>query len=361
MHKQSEAISRASDSSKRFQVLSEEWYLEQACQYCQCALHARKRLGEAAALRAEAGKGSSAHDAMRMAAEDVVFIRTQQLSLCTQPSLRAEINSRVGMAFSGLLTHVQEQDVSLRAVWLNQRSRGGLLWLLKAHTCLRYVRVKQRKNSTQQEQTVKEAPARSDLKKCKSELCLNNPMTIKQAARLRPWAENLSVTHIPAEGDRGESKPRVARAIDDGERGTTEAPAKFHPGIKPYGEPDILHRTFSGGGRNANAPPVAVALPQLPLLSCCACASSCSFFSSIGELPLAYIRSSRVFSCTMSSGSAQDVAVEHFLRDIERRSKRLHCAVIGCEEERSCSDMNLLYRKSRLDWRQREQEGSKKR
>ncbi|XP_037323999.1 neuronal tyrosine-phosphorylated phosphoinositide-3-kinase adapter 1 isoform X1 [Pungitius pungitius] len=63
----------------------------------------------------------------------------------------------------------------------------------------------------------------------------------------------------------------------------------------------------------------------------------------------------------MSSGSAQDVAVEHFLRDIERRSKRLHCAVIGCEEERPRSDMNLLYRKSRLDWRQRDQEGSKKR
>ncbi|KAM7374194.1 hypothetical protein PAMP_006868 [Pampus punctatissimus] len=62
----------------------------------------------------------------------------------------------------------------------------------------------------------------------------------------------------------------------------------------------------------------------------------------------------------MSSGSAQDVAVEHFLRDIERRSKRLHCAVIGCEEERTRSDMNLLYRKSRLDWRQRDQEGSKK-
>ncbi|XP_023260653.1 neuronal tyrosine-phosphorylated phosphoinositide-3-kinase adapter 1-like [Seriola lalandi dorsalis] len=62
----------------------------------------------------------------------------------------------------------------------------------------------------------------------------------------------------------------------------------------------------------------------------------------------------------MSSGSAQDVAVEHFLRDIERRSKRLHCAVIGCEEERPRSDMNLLYRKSRLDWRQRDQEGSKK-
>ncbi|XP_041657762.1 neuronal tyrosine-phosphorylated phosphoinositide-3-kinase adapter 1 [Cheilinus undulatus] len=62
----------------------------------------------------------------------------------------------------------------------------------------------------------------------------------------------------------------------------------------------------------------------------------------------------------MSSGSAQDVAVEHFLRDIERRSKRLHCAVIGCEEERPRSDMNLLYRKSRLDWRQKDQEGSKK-
>ncbi|XP_057676195.1 neuronal tyrosine-phosphorylated phosphoinositide-3-kinase adapter 1 isoform X2 [Corythoichthys intestinalis] len=62
----------------------------------------------------------------------------------------------------------------------------------------------------------------------------------------------------------------------------------------------------------------------------------------------------------MSSGSAQDVAVEHFLRDIERRSKRLHCAVIGCEVERPRSDMNLLYRKSRLDWRQRDQDGSKK-
>lgn len=69
----------------------------------------------------------------------------------------------------------------------------------------------------------------------------------------------------------------------------------------------------------------------------------------------------RVSFSTMSSGSAQDVAVEHFLRDIERRSRRLHCAVIGCEEERPRSDMNLLYRKSRLDWRQRDQDGSKKR
>ena len=80
-----------------------------------------------------------------------------------------------------------------------------------------------------------------------------------------------------------------------------------------------------------------------------------------GGRPVTHVPFSRVFFYTMSSGSAQDVAVEHFLRDIERRSKRLHCAVIGCEEERPRSDMNLLYRKSRLDWRQRDQEGSKKR
>ncbi|KAI4874974.1 hypothetical protein NFI96_026511 [Prochilodus magdalenae] len=66
-----------------------------------------------------------------------------------------------------------------------------------------------------------------------------------------------------------------------------------------------------------------------------------------------------LFFYTMSSGSAQDVAVEHFLRDIERRGQRLHCAVIGCEEEPLRSDMNLLYRKSRLDWRHRDQEGKK--
>ncbi|KAK2828502.1 hypothetical protein Q5P01_019536 [Channa striata] len=78
------------------------------------------------------------------------------------------------------------------------------------------------------------------------------------------------------------------------------------------------------------------------------------------KLPVTYVPFLRVHSYTMSSGSAQDVAVEHFLRDIERQSKRLHCAVIGCEEERPRSDMNLLYRKSRLDWRQRDQEGSKK-
>ncbi|CAL8302998.1 unnamed protein product [Gadus morhua 'NCC'] len=62
-----------------------------------------------------------------------------------------------------------------------------------------------------------------------------------------------------------------------------------------------------------------------------------------------------------AGGGVLDVAVEHFLRDIERRGKRLHCAVIGCGEERPHGDMNLLYRKSRLDWRQREQqEGSSK-
>ncbi|XP_062845109.1 neuronal tyrosine-phosphorylated phosphoinositide-3-kinase adapter 1 [Trichomycterus rosablanca] len=61
----------------------------------------------------------------------------------------------------------------------------------------------------------------------------------------------------------------------------------------------------------------------------------------------------------MNSGSAQDVAVEHFLRDIERRGQRLHCAVIGCEEAPLRGDMNLLYRKSRLDWRHRDQEGKK--
>ncbi|TSL34515.1 Neuronal tyrosine-phosphorylated phosphoinositide-3-kinase adapter 1 [Bagarius yarrelli] len=62
----------------------------------------------------------------------------------------------------------------------------------------------------------------------------------------------------------------------------------------------------------------------------------------------------------MNSGSAQNVAVEHFLRDIERRGQRLHCAVIGCEEAPLRGDMNLLYRKSRLDWRHRDQESKKR-
>ncbi|XP_036403437.1 LOW QUALITY PROTEIN: neuronal tyrosine-phosphorylated phosphoinositide-3-kinase adapter 1-like [Megalops cyprinoides] len=62
----------------------------------------------------------------------------------------------------------------------------------------------------------------------------------------------------------------------------------------------------------------------------------------------------------MSSGSAQDVAVEHFLRDIERRGNRLHCAVIGRDGQNPHSDMNLLYRKSRLDWRHRDSDSNKK-
>ncbi|KAG7464584.1 hypothetical protein MATL_G00167160 [Megalops atlanticus] len=62
----------------------------------------------------------------------------------------------------------------------------------------------------------------------------------------------------------------------------------------------------------------------------------------------------------MSSGSAQDVAVEHFLRDIERRGNRLHCAVIGRDGQNPSSDMNLLYRKSRLDWRHRDSDSNKK-
>ncbi|XP_061092928.1 neuronal tyrosine-phosphorylated phosphoinositide-3-kinase adapter 1-like [Conger conger] len=62
----------------------------------------------------------------------------------------------------------------------------------------------------------------------------------------------------------------------------------------------------------------------------------------------------------MSSGSAQDVVVEHFLRDIERRGNRLHCAVIGREGQNPHGDMNLLYRKSRLDWRHRDSDSNKK-
>ncbi|XP_066578216.1 neuronal tyrosine-phosphorylated phosphoinositide-3-kinase adapter 1 [Amia ocellicauda] len=58
----------------------------------------------------------------------------------------------------------------------------------------------------------------------------------------------------------------------------------------------------------------------------------------------------------MNSGPAQDVAVENFLRDIERRGSRLHCTVIGGEGRHS--DMNLLYRKSRLDWRHRDTENN---
>ncbi|XP_036378861.1 neuronal tyrosine-phosphorylated phosphoinositide-3-kinase adapter 1 [Megalops cyprinoides] len=62
----------------------------------------------------------------------------------------------------------------------------------------------------------------------------------------------------------------------------------------------------------------------------------------------------------MSSGSAQDVAVEHFLRDIERRGEQLHCTVIAHKGEKPQAGMNLLNRKNRLDWRNRDPENSKK-
>lgn len=45
-------------------VLPKEWYPEQARQHRQAGSHAGKCLSKAAALRAEAGKGSSTHDAM---------------------------------------------------------------------------------------------------------------------------------------------------------------------------------------------------------------------------------------------------------------------------------------------------------
>ncbi|KAG7484050.1 hypothetical protein MATL_G00045050 [Megalops atlanticus] len=62
----------------------------------------------------------------------------------------------------------------------------------------------------------------------------------------------------------------------------------------------------------------------------------------------------------MSSDSTQDVAVEHFLRDIERRGEQLHCTVIGHKGEKPQAGMNLLNRKNRLDWRNRDPENSKK-
>ncbi|KAA8587090.1 hypothetical protein FQN60_000926 [Etheostoma spectabile] len=118
-----------------------------------------------------------------------------------------------------------------------------------------------------------------------------------------------------------------------------------------------LSAVNSGNDRNRTCSK----LQQWIRLKCGDCGVPCGREVSWRRLPATYVPISSDFFYTMSSGSAQDVAVEHFLRDIERRSKRLHCAVIGCEEARPRSDMNLLYRKSRLDWRQRDQEGSKKR
>ncbi|KAJ8275481.1 hypothetical protein COCON_G00072330 [Conger conger] len=63
----------------------------------------------------------------------------------------------------------------------------------------------------------------------------------------------------------------------------------------------------------------------------------------------------------MSSGPPQDVAVDHFLRDIERRGQQLHCAVIGREASRPRpAGMNLLHRKSRLEWQSRDSEPGKR-
>ncbi|XP_018589163.2 neuronal tyrosine-phosphorylated phosphoinositide-3-kinase adapter 1-like isoform X1 [Scleropages formosus] len=59
----------------------------------------------------------------------------------------------------------------------------------------------------------------------------------------------------------------------------------------------------------------------------------------------------------MSAGSAQNVEVEHFLRDIERRGSRLHCAAIGQDDTRTHDDVTLLYRQSHLDWRHRDPGG----
>nr|XP_023650769.1 neuronal tyrosine-phosphorylated phosphoinositide-3-kinase adapter 1-like isoform X1 [Paramormyrops kingsleyae]XP_023650770.1 neuronal tyrosine-phosphorylated phosphoinositide-3-kinase adapter 1-like isoform X1 [Paramormyrops kingsleyae]XP_023650771.1 neuronal tyrosine-phosphorylated phosphoinositide-3-kinase adapter 1-like isoform X1 [Paramormyrops kingsleyae] len=62
----------------------------------------------------------------------------------------------------------------------------------------------------------------------------------------------------------------------------------------------------------------------------------------------------------MNSGATQDVAVERFLQDIERRGSQLHCAVIGKDRPGTHTDMNLLYRKSRLDWRNGDPDSNKK-
>ena len=58
-------------------VFPEEWYPEKACQNCQGGSQPGKGLGESAALCAETGKGSNTHDAVWMAAKDVVFVRIQ--------------------------------------------------------------------------------------------------------------------------------------------------------------------------------------------------------------------------------------------------------------------------------------------
>ncbi|XP_051780016.1 neuronal tyrosine-phosphorylated phosphoinositide-3-kinase adapter 1 [Erpetoichthys calabaricus] len=54
----------------------------------------------------------------------------------------------------------------------------------------------------------------------------------------------------------------------------------------------------------------------------------------------------------MSTGPTQDVAIELFLRDIEERGSHAHKALIARESQNS--EMNLLYRKTRIDWRHRD-------
>lgn len=58
-------------------VLPKQWYPEQSCQYRQGASHPRKHVSEATTLCAEAGKGSSTHDAMWVTTQDVVLVWTQ--------------------------------------------------------------------------------------------------------------------------------------------------------------------------------------------------------------------------------------------------------------------------------------------
>ncbi|XP_041093302.1 neuronal tyrosine-phosphorylated phosphoinositide-3-kinase adapter 1-like [Polyodon spathula] len=56
----------------------------------------------------------------------------------------------------------------------------------------------------------------------------------------------------------------------------------------------------------------------------------------------------------MSAGPTQDVAIERFLQDIEERGGRAHGGLSSGVERKRRGEMNLLYRKTRLDWRNRE-------
>lgn len=58
-------------------VIPQEWYHEKSCQYHQAGSHTRKRLSKTTAFCAEAGKGSSTHDTMRMTTQNVVLVWRQ--------------------------------------------------------------------------------------------------------------------------------------------------------------------------------------------------------------------------------------------------------------------------------------------